>query len=151
MRDIVTRAEQAERAARIHPADLIAYAKTKGWRLVANSLGVVLMEPPVRSKTQLMVPREQKDVGFVDAMLDAVQRLMTFEARSFDAIIVDINPRLVNPEVAKERERIAAWLEDVDSVYLGIFNGECRNDEINDLWDGLREIAARVREGKAHL
>ena len=152
MRDIVARAEQAERAARIHPADLIAYAQTKGWRRMANSLGVVLMEPPIRSRAQLMVPRDQKDVGFVDAMLDAVQRLMTLEARSFDAVMVDINPGLINPEVAKERERIAEWLEDVDAVYLGIFNGsDCRKGEIDDLADGLREIAARVREGKAHL
>lgn len=151
MRDIVTRAEQAERAAQIHPDDLITYAEMKGWRRVANSLGVVLMDPPVRSRAQLMVPRDREDVGFVDAMLDAVQRLMTLEARSFDAIVFDVHPSLINPEVAKDRERIAAWLEDVDSVYLGIFNGECRNDEINDLWDGLREIASRIREGKAHL
>lgn len=136
MRDIVTRAEQAERAGRIHPDDLIAYAETKGWRRVANSLGVVLMEPPVRSRTQLMVPRDREDVGFVDAMLDAVQRLMTLEARSFDAIVFDVHPGLINPEVGRERERIAEWLEDTDSVCLGI---------------GLREIAARIRDGKAHL
>lgn len=152
MRDPVTRAEQAARAARIHPDDIIAYAESKGWRRVnLEHGGYVVMNHPPLPRAQLLVPKDPKDAGFVDGMLDTVQRLMTLEARSFDAVVLDVHPSLINPEVSKERERIAAWLEDVDAVYLGIFDGSCREGEIDDLWDGLREIAGRVREGKAHL
>ena len=151
MRDVSTRAEQAQRAARVLPSNLMAYAVMRGWRTVQEEPGFVLLGFKPYTKAQLLIPLDPQDPGYVDAVLAVFQRLMDQERRSFDAIAFDVQDDLVSPSVSEERARIAAWVEDVDKVYLGVFNGQCREGEMDDLYDGLREIARRIREGKAHL
>ncbi|MEM9457555.1 MAG: hypothetical protein AAGF11_25475 [Myxococcota bacterium] len=75
---------------RLRPLAVLHYAQSRRWvRLITPGRFWLLRHPEQRPR-QLQIPMDDADVGFIDAMLDTIERLAELEARSPDAVLEDL-------------------------------------------------------------
>lgn len=67
------------------------YAESRDWLPVpVEGERFWLFRHPHLAFRQLLIPMDEDDVGFVDAMLDVMQRLVEIEQRSPERVIGDL-------------------------------------------------------------
>lgn len=77
----------------LHPQVVLNYAEKKGWVVVPknnNPEFLWLLEHPKHALRQLLIPRDENDPQYRDAIGEVLSRLAEIEGRSVGAILVDL-------------------------------------------------------------
>lgn len=99
----------------IKPQQVRGYALAKGWRRVPEVNGdIALFDRPDGGLDQLIVPMDETFDDYVRRLLEVIQNLATFEARSSTEVLND----LITPESDIVRYRVASHATGRGSIPL---------------------------------
>jgi hypothetical protein len=115
--------------ARLRPLAVRQYAEARQWLRVeyGGPWRIWLLRHPEQQLRQLQIPMDSDDVGFVDAMLDVVNRLAEIEQRPLEAVLADLQ-----------------W-PDADVLRVRVANGDSEGGQLSLAADvKLREGARRA-------